>query len=87
MQIQYSTLKSKKVYNVADGNCLGKVTDILFHFPEGKVTALVVGEKKFLSGGEKFEIGLCCITKIGEDAILVDLKPTRADDICEEVLK
>ena len=87
MQIRYSLLKSKKVFNVADGNCLGKVTDILFLFPEGKVTALVVGEKKFLSGGEKFEIGLCCIKKIGEDAILVDLKSPKADGICEEVLE
>ena len=73
MQISFSSLKSKSVYNVADGNCLGKVCDILFSFPEGVVLSLIAGERKFLSGGAKIEIGLCCIRKIGEDAILVDL--------------
>ena len=73
MQTSFSALKSKNVINIADGNCLGKVCDILFSFPDGHVTALIVVDKKFLSGGGKTEIGLCCITKIGEDAILVKL--------------
>ena len=72
MQLSFSALKSKNVINIADGNCLGKVCDILFTL-DGCVTALIVGEKKFLSGGDRLEISLCCVTKIGEDAILVKL--------------
>lgn len=80
MQISFSSLKSKSVYNVADGNCLGRVCDIAFSFPEGNVISLIVCEKKFLSDGAKLEIGLCCIRKIGEDAILVDLSKNAEKD-------
>ena len=73
MQLGFSALKSKNVINIADGNCLGRVCDILFSYPEGNVKALIVSEKKFLSAKDKLEIDLCCITKIGEDAILVKL--------------
>lgn len=87
MQLSYSALKNKNVINVVDGNNLGRVVDISFSFPEGKVYFLVVGEKKFFSGKEKIEIGLCCVKKIGEDAILVSLQNEFDDDYeddCEE---
>ena len=74
MQVSFSSLKSKPVYNVSDGNCLGKVCDILFSYPDGRVISLIVSEKKFLTGGAKLERGLCCIKKNGEDAVLVDLE-------------
>lgn len=70
--ISYNDIKNKCVVNVLDGKKLGKITDVLFSFPEGNISAFVVGEKK-LFGGDEFLINLCCVNKIGDDAILVSL--------------
>lgn len=70
--ISYTDIKNKCVVNVLDGRKLGKIKDILFSFPEGNISAFIVGDKK-LFGGEDFLIKLCCINKIGDDAVLVSL--------------
>lgn len=84
MEINFSQLKKKKVVNVLDGRDLGKVCDLVFTFPEGRVLALIVSKKALFSGDE-LVINLCCINKIGDDAILVSLKePNMFNDVCTD---
>lgn len=82
--VSYNDIKNKCVVNVLDGRKLGKITDILFSFPEGNISAFVVGEKK-LFGGEEFLINLCCVNKIGDDAILVSL--SKPNEIRKETIQ
>ena len=79
--INYCELKKKCVVNVSDGKKLGKVKDIVFSFPEGKILSLIVGDPLPFSGKDDYEIDLCCVKKIGDDAILVTLfEPTAKND-------
>lgn len=74
MEINFSDLKKKKVVNVLDGKILGHVTDLVMELPEGKVTAFICGESCRLFGREEYIVKLCCINKIGDDAVVVSLK-------------
>ncbi|MCL1964879.1 MAG: YlmC/YmxH family sporulation protein [Firmicutes bacterium] len=74
-----SELKAKKVVNVCDGKCIGKVMDIEFNPETGVVEALVVpGEFDFVAllRGEKrgLIIPWCQICCLGDDIILVQVK-------------
>ena len=61
--------------NLADGKRLGKVCDIVFSFPEGKVQGIVVpGGRGFRWGKADLFIDLKCVRKIGVDVVLVDIK-------------
>ncbi len=74
MEYNLTDLKKKKIINVADGKDLGKITDMVITYPEGKVKGIIVPGKKnglFFSG--ELIIGFKCIERIGEDAILVSL--------------
>ena len=74
MEYNFSDLKKKKVINVADGKDLGKITDFIISYPDGKIKSIIVPGKKnaFLSGYELI-IEFSCIERIGDDAILVCL--------------
>ena len=74
MEYRLSELKKKCVVNVFDGKSLGRIEDLIITYPEGKIKTIIVCEKRFPFGGEKIEMDLCCIDKIGDDNILVDLK-------------
>lgn len=76
MECSYRELKTKCVINVVDGKNLGRVCDIVFTFPEGRVFGIVVpGSCGFhLFHRNDIFISLRNIVKIGADAILVDLK-------------
>lgn len=66
---------------MCDGKRLGKVCDIVFTFPEGRVRGIVVpGGKGFRWGKSDLFIELKNIVKIGEDVVLVDLKDA---PVCE----
>ena len=74
MAYNLTDLKKKKVINVADGKDLGKITDMVITYPEGKVKGIIVPGKKnglFFSG--ELIINFKCIERIGEDAVLVSL--------------
>lgn len=72
MDIIFSELKQKEVINVSDGRHLGKVCDITFTFPEGKVIGFTVtGCKGFKFTKQEVFLPIKCIVKIGEDAVLV----------------
>lgn len=72
MDVIFSELKQKEVINVSDGKHLGRVCDISFTFPEGKVLGFsVTGCKGFKFTKQEIFLPLKCIVKIGEDAVLV----------------
>lgn len=74
MEVTFSELKQKEVINVSDGSNLGKVCDVSFTFPEGKVTGLTVtGCKGFKFTKQEIFLPIKSIVKIGEDAVLVSL--------------
>lgn len=74
MEVIFSELKQKEVINVADGRHLGRVCDLSFTFPEGKIIGLTVtGCKGFKFTKQEVFLPLKCIVKIGEDAVLVNL--------------
>lgn len=73
MEVIFSELKQKEVINVSDGRHLGKVCDLSFSFPEGKIIGLTVtGCKGFKLTKQEIFLPLKCIVKIGEDAVLVN---------------
>lgn len=74
MEYNYSDLRRKRVVNVMDGRDLGKICDLVINFPSGRVTGIIVPGRKngFFSSGELI-IGVPCIERIGDDAVLVKL--------------
>ncbi len=81
METSYRELKCKFVVNVTDGRNLGKTTDIVFTYPEGRVLGIAVPGKnglRFFKREDLF-ISLHNVVKIGADVVLVDLKNTRPD--------
>lgn len=75
--------------NVCDGKRLGKVCDVVFTFPEGRVKGIVVpGCKGFRFGRADVFIDLKNVSKIGVDVVLVDIRePIERDkkrDKCDE---
>ena len=74
MTYNYSDIKKKCVINVADGRNLGKITDLVISFPDGKISGVIVpGKKNSFFGGSELIINFCCIDRIGDDAVLVRL--------------
>lgn len=75
--LTFCTLREKIVVNVCDGKRLGHVIDINFN-SHGQIKGIIVpSDKKFLknfSAGDSIFVPWNCITKIGEDTILVQLK-------------
>ena len=82
METSFSDLKQRDTINICDGKRLGKVCDVVFSFPEGKVQGIVVpGGRGFRWGKGDMFIDLKNIVKIGEDVVLVELKNTSSQ--CE----
>ena len=81
METSYRELKCKFVVNVSDGRNLGKTTDIVFTYPEGRVLGIAVPGKNGLRlfKREDLFISLHNVVKIGADVVLVDLKNARPD--------
>ncbi|MBE6944463.1 MAG: YlmC/YmxH family sporulation protein [Ruminococcaceae bacterium] len=81
MGMRITDLRCKEVINVCDGLRLGFVSDVEVSIPDGQVVALVVpGPCRILGiAGRKddYVIPWCCIRRMGEDIILVELEPDR----------
>ena len=75
--MRLSELRSKEIINISTGQRLGFVCDAELLVPEGTVKALIVpGPCRFfgLFGREPdFLIPMDCISRIGEDIILVEI--------------
>lgn len=82
MEFSYSQLKQMDVIGVKDGKHLGKVCDMVFSFPEGRVCGFyVTGGKGFRLTRPDFFIPLGAVVRIGEDVIItnVDTSPPPKD--------
>ena len=74
MELSYNDLRKKEVVNVSDGKKLGRICDLVFCYPENRVLGFVVpGNRAFGLKREEYFIALKCISKIGEDVILVNV--------------
>ncbi len=81
METSFCELKQKEAINLCDGKRLGKVCDVVFTFPEGRVLGIVVpGGRGFRFGKADLFIDLKNISKIGVDVILVDIKAAPKTD-------
>lgn len=75
METSFCELHRKETVNLTDGKQLGRVSDVVFTYPEGKVQGIVVpGGKGFRWGRAELFIDLKCIKKIGVDVVLVDIR-------------
>lgn len=77
--MKFTDLHCKEVICVRDGQRLGYVCDARIQVPEGCITALIVpGRCRFFGlfgPREDYVIPWQCIRRMGEDIILVDIKP------------
>lgn len=76
MQYRMRDLRKKEVINIQDGYRLGFAGDLDLRMPEGQAAALIVyGPYRFFGlfgRGEEYYIPWDCISRIGDDIILVD---------------
>lgn len=83
MEFLFSQLKKMDVVSVTDGKNLGRVCDMAFYFPEGKIKGFyVTGCKGFKFTKSDVFIPVCDVVKIGEDVVLVKMgqgKPPKGD--------
>jgi YlmC/YmxH family sporulation protein len=73
METGYCQVRQKEVVNICDGKKLGRVCDVVFTFPEGKVEGFVVPGGRGFFRPEVF-VELKKVVKIGEDTILVEMR-------------
>ena len=57
MEYTLSELKKKTVVNIKDGKKLGKITDIAFCYPSGKITVLTITPQSVFCA-DKIDISL-----------------------------
>lgn len=75
METSFSELHRKEAVNLTDGKRLGRICDVVFTYPEGKVQGIVVpGGKGFRWAKAEQFIDLKCVKKIGVDVVLVDVR-------------
>ena len=76
MQCRFSEFRYKEVINIRTGSRLGYVCDAEFQSPEGRITALVVPGRPrylgFLGREDDYILPWECISRVGEDLILVE---------------
>ncbi|MGN0823778.1 MAG: PRC-barrel domain-containing protein [Candidatus Coproplasma sp.] len=72
MEFSFNKLKKLDVISISDGKNLGRLCDVTFTLPEGKIKGFTsTGCKGFKLGKSEIFIPLSDIVKVGEDAILV----------------
>ena len=83
MICRISDLRYKEVINVRDGSCLGHVSDIEVDTVTAKIVSLVIYGRGKLFGlffrGDDTIIRWCDIEVIGEDTILINMRPEFRD--------
>ncbi len=85
---RFSDLKNKEVINICDGTRYGYIRDLEIDIQCAKIIAVIIPiEGKmwgFFCPEEEYRIPWCCIVKIGEDIILVDVN---TDEILQNTPK
>ncbi len=83
MLCRITDLRFKDVVNVRDGSCLGCVSDIEVDTVTARVVSLIIFGRCKLFGlffrEEDTIINWCDIEVIGEDTILVNMRPERCE--------
>lgn len=79
MELTYNELKKRDVINIADGRCLGRITDMKLKFPQGVLVGIFVPGRRrrgLFACFDKSEMFIdeSKILKIGGDVILVDIR-------------
>ena len=77
-EVTFCELRCKQVINVVDGKCLGHIIDIVFDLKCGRILGLVTpGFRRWLWFRPREDIFIPWrhVCKIGDDVILVELKP------------
>lgn len=84
MEYLFSKLKKLDIVSVTDGKNLGKLCDISFTLPDGKIKGFfATGSKGFKLTKSEVFISLCDLVKVGEDTILVKSgKPSKDGKPC-----
>ncbi len=81
-------LREKSVISICDGKSLGNICDFEVDPCDGRIEAIFVpgcAGVSFWSRGEDIRIPWNCISRIGEDAILVEGDYNRSDcDCCND---
>lgn len=73
MEFSYNQIKQMDVVSVTDGKHLGRVCDLVFDFPGGRVCGLyVTGGKGFRPTRQDVYIPLSSVVRIGEDVIIAE---------------
>lgn len=79
MNSRISDMRCKEVINIATGDRMGYIYDIVFSVETGKITAVVLpGESRFcgLFGKEEDTvIPWECVKRVSSDVVLVDVNP------------
>ena len=86
MELTYNELQKRDVINIIDGKCLGRIIDVKFRFPYGKIEGIFVQGRKMCSIALAFSrtslyIPERNVKKIGGDVILVNLS---CGETCDE---
>lgn len=69
-------LRDKEVINVCDGSRLGYICDFAVDTCSGRLISISVpGNRSLFGGGRGLVIPWCKIDRIGDDIILVNIKP------------
>jgi sporulation protein YlmC with PRC-barrel domain len=88
MEISYNKLRQKSVVSVVDGKNLGKVCDVVIHYPQNTVKGyFVTGGKGFRLTRQDVFIPVANIIKIGEDVVLTNFgekPPEPRNGNCQE---
>lgn len=75
--MRLSDLQNKDIVNVVDGKNIGNIIDVKIDEERGNIVSFIIEPNKnffsFLNKGADTEINWQCITKIGEDVILVKI--------------
>jgi len=82
IQLSFQELRCKDVVNIVDGKKLGKIIDVVFDI-RGRVEGLVTpGFRRafFFKACDDIFVPWCDIKKIGDDVILVELRPRRPSE-------
>ena len=80
MGVRVTDLQCKEVVCISDGSRLGFVSDVEVEVPDGCVVAIIVpckcGVFGLLGNRNDFVIPWKCIKRVGDDIILVDIRPS-----------